>query len=472
VKSSLARRTLRTTLAIGAAAGFVLAAAPAANAAPVQPTHPPSHPGVILAATGSDTTESMMNEILNPKLGCVAGGGGNVGDPNAVNCTPALTGNYNIPAVPGAGGFTVPSDASCANAVVWQSTGSTQAPTSPSKAPNGSGSGRDELIRESETAAGGPYGCVDIARSSGPPRSGVDGTTNNTQFFAYALDSVTWASPSLNAPSKLTLQQLRDIYACKYNDWGQLGGTPGPIQRLLPQTSSGTGQVFKQYLLGLSGVSGSGPAASNTTAFPLVGTSAVDGSNLTCPAAKDYAYGSAPGANDLEENQGVTLAPDDYQSAIMAYSAGKWSYQSSHPTNPTLDRRNGVRVGALSQATGVTTPTYAVKWTGGSTGLFSLNNAPNVVDDSNAVGVGNDATVTYPGVRYLWNILDTSSPNYVQAKDTVGFVNTGAGAKSPLCSGADLDIIQSYGFLDLPAGEPNTVNTTSTCRKFGKATPA
>src|SRR5262249_53380185 len=90
-------------------------------------------------------------------------------------------------------------------------------------APAGSSAGRDYLGVQ-EGYAAGQKGCVDIARSSGSPRS--QATTPNEkatfEYYAYALDAVTWATPSYKAPSNLSRQNIIDIYKCAITDWGDV----------------------------------------------------------------------------------------------------------------------------------------------------------------------------------------------------------------------------------------------------------
>ena len=137
----------------------------------------------------------------------------------------------------------MPADANC-NAVTYHSpaSGSEVVP------PFGSGEGK-RALRDSvagtypnatATNSGALKGCIDIARSSSRPSSSDDGGST-AQYYGFALDAVTWASPSLNAPPSMTIQQLRDIYACApgANNWSYVGGTPGPIQRFIPQSGFG-----------------------------------------------------------------------------------------------------------------------------------------------------------------------------------------------------------------------------------------
>ena len=79
----------------------------------------------------------------------------------------------------------------------------------------------------------------------------------------------------------------------------------------------------------------------------------------------------------------------------------------------------------------------------------------------------NNPTPDYPGIRYVFNVLDESSPKYDQSNRYVGFVNLASGgAKSPLCNGAKAGIIEDYGFgpLDTTVGPTNLNGTT--CREF------
>ena len=157
----------------------------------------------------------------------------------------------------------------------------------------------------------------------------------------------------------MTIQQLRDIYNCApgANNWSYVGGTPGPIQRFMAQTGSGTRSFFLTNVLGLA----------STATFPAVGT----------PGTANY----CPAGIDVEENRGNDLLLDSpnnaqyYQQAILPYSAGKFVVQATNRTNPTRDLRAGVRPGGLilpGTIVGATTPIYAVRWTGSA---FLLNNA-------------------------------------------------------------------------------------------------
>ena len=81
---------------------------------------------------------------------------------------------------------------------------------------------------------------------------------------------------------------------------------------------------------------------------------------------------------------------------------------------------------------------------------------PNVLDAA-------DLSV-FPGVHYVYNVVDTSSPSVASARALVGFDDIPGGFTSVLCSGADQSAINDAGFLDLvPAPSPGG-NAAVVCR--------
>jgi hypothetical protein len=148
---------------------------------------------------------------------------------------------------------------------------------------------------------------------------------------------------------------------------------------------------------------------------------------------------------------------------ILPYSAGTWAFQTTNAANPSLDPRNGVRIGAVVTTPGdERTATYPVWWSGSR---FFLNNRNNVVSEANP-NLGNPADASvFPGVHYLYNVVDTTSPGYATARGLVGFdASTGGTAKSALCSGLESTDILSAGFLSLPAQTQPNGSAGVTCR--------
>lgn len=330
-----------------------------------------------ITVVGSDTTQTMMDALSSNYNASV----GNT-DPDHV---------YNVLAVQ-SGAVTVPDDGQgdC-GAVTYH----TPAGSGEVLAPNGSGAGRDAL----KASVANGDGCVSISRSSGPPRAiGTTAGTDNASFeyYAFALDAVGWGTTSSLAPSNLTLAQLQGIFNCTYTNWNQVGGTTGPIQRYWPQSGSGTRSFFQSSVLGFD----------PTT----------------------YSSGSCPAVIIDEENTpGVQIAADgNQQKAISPMSAGVWSAQANG-TYP--DDRNGFQIKSLN---GEPTAVNNGSKYGLNTPAFSGDpNAP-VVESNVQL---NNPTPPYPGIRYVFNVLDSTSKLYSQAMLFAGFTNE-AGAAATTTTGA------------------------------------
>ncbi|CAB4795931.1 unannotated protein [freshwater metagenome] len=440
MKSPLFKRVVLAGAAFATVAASFVASASAANA-------------TVITAGGSDTTLNVMDAIL-------AQANAPSGD-TWVNLNPFATANVSVPG-----------DANCPT-MNWQPAGTT--PTLPNRLmPVGSGAGRSMLqaVNTDNTTYNGVgvHGCLDIARSSSFSSSSPNAGTG--EYYAFALDAVSWATGSLSAPAAMSKADLIKVYNCTYTDWSQLpGGSAGPIQRYLPQTSSGTYGFFLSDLLG-----------SSAFVFPT---------QTGCPAVK---YVNATGGA-LEENNASVIAPADWQSAIFPYSAGQWVYQANNASNPTLDKRVLPSGGAPARLGGILTNVDS----NGLTTTQSMNAnaaAYNVTDrkwqlnDAGLQVVQPGASGGYPiteasstkvntvpafiGVRFVYNVLDTRSPSLAAATLAVGFDNTSGGVKSALCSGARAAVIASYGFAPLPTtGVTGTVTASanynqagSTCRKI------
>jgi ABC-type phosphate transport system substrate-binding protein len=427
----------------------------------------------VITVAGSDTTENVMGSILSQ-----------------LNSDANPT--YNVP-VYGTSNFTVPGDSHCPEISFTRTIGSTPIPTATAPAiaaPNGSGAGRNALrdyVANTKRYSGGSEvtvanngqsaydlatgvkGCVDVARSSA--FSSNSPATTKGQYYAFALDAVSWASPSTLAPSTLTIDQLQKIYNCTYTNWNEVGGSTGPIQRYLPQSSSGTRSYFLTDLLGNS--------AANTTATEA------------CPAIKVV----DKDGNPFEENRGDKLPTADLEKAVLPYSVGQWVYQANNSVNPSIDQR--------VSSSGVTTAIKGINRSArGKSGNEADNNvinnstahAWNTIDaryqlkdagwqnvdpepdtDGYPVVVGNTTkdsgsswdNVAYPGVRLVYNVLHTDSPSYLVARGLVGFNNVDGGAKSTLCSGGFKTTIVAFGFSPLTSTQNLTSNFPgSTCRRY------
>jgi len=454
-----------------------------------------AHPGEVITAVGASRTERLMDTVL------------------------AATNEANIhasqvPARP------VPADASCA-AVTYGATSSSGVVASPA----GTDAGRDALRGSvagtwPDATADAGKGCVDIARSDAPPRLvSASGDNASFEYYAYGLDAVTWASTSLNAPAALTQAQLQGIYHCTYTDWSQVGGSPGPIQRILPPDGSGVLVDFLTADLGVTGVAALPTSAAGCPAIERIG--------------EDQGYDLFHGSRIYGPAGDASAFPN----AILPFSAGTWTYQASHDTNPTIDVRSGVRPGGLlvDQGTNHGVAAQAVLWTGSNWALDTATVVGNATQVHNTVGLGftqfgttatatagtftsadvgktidspdvypgttitavvpdgSSATISpgaattgtadaaigspvvseattlatiapFPGVHYLANVIDNTEPSYVAARALIGFQDASGGVQSSLCNGGHAEDILDNGFLPLAAQTSPGGNVGVTCR--------
>jgi len=312
----------------------------------------------VIAASGSDATSRVMTAIFAA-----------TGNPNVYN-VPAqllLTGDYKVPG-----------DAFC-NDVTYNATGTgTDSNGNPKiVSPLGAGQGQSALdgsvlktypgasfftTPNNITAAQG--GCIDIARLTTPYSTTSAGAlASGAESYAFALDAVGWSSPSLNAPAYLTLQDLRDIWNCNLNDWGQVGGTPGPIVRVLPPYGGGTRRYFLNQVLKITSETASTPWVNPPVSGTIPAGHPGAGTAITCPPVVE---------GPEQSNGNALLSPStrtDNQKYISFYSAGNWVQQANNASNPTIDIRGGDRPGGLigivpTGSTGTFPPAYTVRWTG------------------------------------------------------------------------------------------------------------
>jgi ABC-type phosphate transport system substrate-binding protein len=341
----LVKKAIVVGTAIAASGAWVAVSAPNAHAA-----------GDVIAAEGADVTGPVMSAILQGT--------------GAVNVTtPIQLGSTEV---------TVPGDSFC-SAVTYNASGTgTDSGGNPKiAAAPASQQGIDALNNSVAKTYPGPFaytgvassvgGCIDIARSSS-----LNKTPSILENYAFAVDAVTWASPSLYAPAYLTLQQLRDIWNCNYNDWSQVGGSPGPILRALPFFGSGTRKFFLNNIIGVPSSGSAQPVESGTTGWiaPTSGNIPAGQPNAGAPVTCPPAIGSGNTTGLGEQSNGANLSTPafraDLQKYILPYSAGNWVAQANNAGNPTLDIRGGVRPGGIVGVapTGTFPPAYAVRWTG------------------------------------------------------------------------------------------------------------
>lgn len=332
----------------------------------------------VLAFAGSDTTEDVMDALT-------AGYRGDATNPDNDN-----TVNIPVLAVPDTGEtFTVPGDGSttCGSRTYINETDATPPTTFP--APNGSGDGKLALPGTSPFPANNlANGCIDGARSSSGPAASDPA---EFEYYAFALDAVSWAHFNGSAPDSLTLQQIRNIYNCTTTNWNQVGGTAGSIIRYVPQDGSGTRSFFFTTVLGFD----------PTTVASCAGQ---------------------PAVKVVQENDGSAVVAADRPNAILPYSVAQWIAQGNQ-AGGIADIRGGSLIGQQGGQNPVV----------GTTAPFSPNET--VIREG----------ATFVGVRPVFNILDTRSASYGQAKR---FAGTDAAGRGYLCinDGEAEGIMRTFGF--------------------------
>jgi phosphate transport system substrate-binding protein len=368
----------------------------------------------VVAFVGSDTTQDVTGSLIDSyNADTEYNNDPNIAGDDRDNLQDVLSVETNP--------HTVPADEDCTTAITYHS----PAGAGETLAPNGSGAGRDAL--KASVAAGN--GCIDIARSSGAPRpigSGAGQDPATFEYYAYALDAVGWTSASGSAPQNLTLAQLRGIYNCTFTNWNQVGGANQPIERYYPQPGSGTRSFFQTEVLGFD------------------------------PFA--FSSGSCPLPVEIQENQGLTIFLNgDLQSAIFPYSGANFIAMS---TGAIPDQRAGQVMHDLDgKNITFNTGSGLVPATPEATGDPA---AP--VQESNVRL--NNPTPPYVGIRYVFNVTDSTADSYLSALRYVGFDNVADGATSPLCGGGKTSILTHFGFGPLASTVgPNNL-AGSTCRLF------
>jgi phosphate transport system substrate-binding protein len=248
---------------------------------------------------------------------------------------------------------------------------------------------------------------VDTTRSS---RGRKSTDPANLDFYAYAIDGVTWAKyTSTHAPASLTQSQLQGIYLCtnsgkpQFTNWAQVGGSSATIIRYLPQVGSGTLSFFETKILGLSSSQ----------------QGVLDDSSCTVKPKR------------IEENHGNLVVMADRQRAILPYSFADWTAQKNgvvtdFRANSVLGKINGV---AASPAT---------------------------------LGIG--CSTCFLGRRYVYNVIKHGAPSEGPA---IGFAGVTSAGNGYVCSNnaTKINTIGKYGFVNLPLAPAGSGLPNSRCRK-------
>lgn len=265
------------------------------------------------------------------------------------------------------------------------------------------------------------HGNIAFTRSSRGPKT-TD--PNNLEFWAFALDAVTWTHMSSNthAPVSMTPAQLTAVYNCVDTKWGQVTGKADttPIKLYYPQVGSGTGDFFAQVYLG-----GSGNRPGSRT-----------GSLAACDATIKF----------VPENDATQIAAADQSSAILPYSFAVRAAQAS-----TLHLEANLGAGTIMGDVNSVLPSVnSIK-----EGAAATNENPSL-NACTAPPVAGE----FCGTRYVyhtvWSSL-TAPPGgfglgtleYNASIDVMGVPASGVSGSNSVCSNKDSTVIRDYGFRPL-----------------------
>lgn len=135
-----------------------------------------------------------------------------------------------------------------------------------------------------------------------------------------ALDSLAVVVNSGNPVKELTLKQLMGIFTGKINNWSEVGGSSAPIIRYSRESSSGTYQFFKEFVM-----KNQDYAADCQT---LAGTSAI--ANAISKDPNGIAYGGAAYFLNQSSIAILSVKKDDKSPAVSPVTAdGRVDYEAA-----------------------------------------------------------------------------------------------------------------------------------------------
>ncbi len=153
-------------------------------------------------------------------------------------------------------------------------------------------------------------GTVDLANASRKIKDEeiAEAQANGVEPLEHiiARDAIAVIVNPNNPVSKLTLQQISDIYSGKYTNWQELGGEDRPIVRLSRETNSGTHVYFLETVLRLG-------SKDDKTLFSM--------DTLLLPSSEGIISEVRDNPNAIGYD-GLGYVPDDLKTIAIAEEAG------------------------------------------------------------------------------------------------------------------------------------------------------
>lgn len=442
-------RTRVSALAAGAAliVGSTLTVASPASAADVNPYDPTFVPNAVddIVGVGSDTTQIVMHDVAEA---------------------------YNV----GLSGGRIASWAADGTpASITLRTG-----TAEIVRPNGSGAGKKLLYAPDNNVN------VDFARSSSSLSTAE--VAGGLKAAAFAVDGLKMAvrAAGSNAPESLTTEQILGIYKGQITNWSEVGGQPGVIKALIPQSGSGTLSFFTSRLT----------AANGGVSFTPVATSTQEHSDTDI---KDDPNAIAPFSSARATITSTVRLVGGYEETRAVYNVVRSSDLASATLGPVLTGIFG-EDGFLCSAEGKAVieaagfEQLATPDRGGECGNFTTSTVSNLkTSDEGAIATTTTLTATPKGAKKV-ELKATVSASSSSAAGKVEFYegSTKVGTAFPSGGVATLTLtnvaVGGHSYLarfvptdatmfatsdsatqDVVVKTPSTIAVTGTTAPYGKA---
>ncbi|MBO0727783.1 MAG: hypothetical protein J2P57_00905 [Acidimicrobiaceae bacterium] len=420
---SYLKRVALLAAAGGTVGGFLAPTMSSASAASTAPTAPTAMANLNLALVGSDTVFCVDKAITTRYNKAVANTTGN----HVFNVPPIGGVNLGCSKTPLT--YAIPGDSThgrltFANPAVPPTTGAPpgnghvcaqplgQVPK-PWEYPDGSGLGITCYTDDNGA------GHLAMTRSS---RGRASTDPAGLQFWADAMDALSWSSNSSHAPASLNATQIHNILNCNIRTWGKVNGHPNdttPINVFYPQTGSGTGSFFATLFNG-----GTYPTPSSCI----------------------------PASHFVEENTGTQVH------AANAFYPYSFALHKAQTDGAETNVTNGFKLGKIS---------------GTAPSLTSISEAAakvNVTGDACNAPKGGQFCATRYVYHTVWHKVPAAE--YNAAISLIGVPASGNPGAHSVCSNTYAQQLKRFGFKPLQKAKTgqstssNPVPGQSFCRQF------
>lgn len=154
-------------------------------------------------------------------------------------------------------------------------------------------------------------------------RSGAGNMLDPNQEHIIAVDSLVIITHPDNPVRKMTMDQLRDVYSGKIDNWSQLGGEDAPINVVQLMEGAGTKSIFEERLYG--GVA-TGVPANTVRAESSNAVAALVNKDPNAVGYVSYAFQRGAKAITLVNECGIQMKPDTFSARTEEYALQRFLY--------------------------------------------------------------------------------------------------------------------------------------------------